>query len=76
MIAAFFAEILELDAVGAHESFFALGGESLGAFRVLARIAKRCGVSLTFREFFETPTVAETALRVVLLQELEEESRA
>jgi amino acid adenylation domain-containing protein len=76
MIAALFAEILELDAVGAHDSFFALGGESLGAFRVLARIAKSCGVSLTFREFFETPTAAETALRLVLLQELEEESRA
>ncbi|MEO1366121.1 MAG: amino acid adenylation domain-containing protein, partial [Acidobacteriota bacterium] len=49
------------EAVGVHSSFFELGGHSLSATQVISRIRDRFEVSLTVRELFDAPTIAELA---------------
>lgn len=47
--------------VGRHDRFADLGGHSLRALRVVARIRERWGVPLTLAEFLSDPTVAGLA---------------
>ncbi|MFJ8860318.1 amino acid adenylation domain-containing protein [Streptomyces sp. NPDC102451] len=54
------SETLELPAVGIHDNFFALGGDSIQGFLISAK-ANREGISLSATQVFATPTVAETA---------------
>ncbi|OJF15837.1 non-ribosomal peptide synthetase [Couchioplanes caeruleus] len=60
-LAELFAEILGLPAVGIHDNFFALGGHSMAAMRLIGRIRSAFGADLTIREVFDTPTVAGLA---------------
>ncbi|NKS71921.1 amino acid adenylation domain-containing protein [Rhodococcus hoagii] len=65
-LASVFAEILDLDtgAVGAGDSFFVLGGNSLTAMRLLARSNDAFDVQIGVRELFDAPTVTELAAAV------------
>ncbi|HSX62437.1 MAG TPA: amino acid adenylation domain-containing protein, partial [Tahibacter sp.] len=60
-IAALYAEVLGVDRVGAHDDFFALGGHSLAAMRLLARVQAQFGVELPLSAIFEAPGVAALA---------------
>ncbi|WP_080737257.1 non-ribosomal peptide synthetase [Rhodococcus fascians] len=60
-VAAVFAEILDIDRVGADDSFFELGGDSLSATRVIARVNAEFGTAIGVRTIFETPTVSGLA---------------
>ncbi|MFE9575675.1 amino acid adenylation domain-containing protein [Nocardia sp. NPDC006044] len=59
-LAALFAEVLGLDAVGVDESFFALGGDSIVSIQLVSR-AKAAGIGLSARDVFERKTVAALA---------------
>ncbi|WP_433342168.1 amino acid adenylation domain-containing protein [Streptomyces sp. CA-253872] len=56
-LAEIFAEVLQLPSVGVHESFFALGGDSIRSIEVVAR-ARRAGLRLTAADVFTHKTVA------------------
>ena len=56
-IAARWREALGIERIGRHENFFALGGDSLMAAKVMARLADALDVRLTVRSLFDTRTV-------------------
>ncbi|MFI9506591.1 amino acid adenylation domain-containing protein [Nocardia sp. NPDC052566] len=64
VIAEAFGEVLHRDRVGAADDFFALGGDSLSAARVAARIGAALGAQVPVRTIFEAPTVRALAERV------------
>ncbi|MFE6829172.1 phosphopantetheine-binding protein, partial [Streptomyces sp. NPDC057690] len=60
-----FSEVLPERAVGIEDSFFDLGGDSLLAMRVMARVRRAFGVDLRVGALLEAPSVAELAVAVV-----------
>ncbi|WP_281177051.1 non-ribosomal peptide synthetase [Paraburkholderia bannensis] len=60
-IAQVFGEVLGVARVGAHDDFFALGGHSLAAVRVNARLAELLGRKLELALLFEHATPATLA---------------
>ncbi|MFE9614016.1 amino acid adenylation domain-containing protein [Streptomyces sp. NPDC006012] len=59
-LARIWAEVLGVERVGRHDSFFDLGGHSLLAVRALA-LAERAGLTVSIAELFARPTVAALA---------------
>ncbi|WP_217998117.1 non-ribosomal peptide synthetase [Nocardia paucivorans] len=59
-LAKLFAEVLGLDEVGADDSFFALGGDSIMAIQLVNR-ARAADVVFSVRDVFDHGTVAELA---------------
>ncbi|MGU3400778.1 amino acid adenylation domain-containing protein [Brucellaceae bacterium D45D] len=64
-IAAIFAELLDLDFVGADEDFFAIGGHSLLAMRLAARIRRDLKRQISVGQIMIMPTVAQLAQHLV-----------
>ena len=54
-------DVLGIRPVGIQDSFFDLGGHSLGATRVISRVIKHFQVDLSLKSLFESPTVAAMA---------------
>ncbi|MFE3578023.1 amino acid adenylation domain-containing protein [Streptomyces vinaceus] len=60
-LAGVWSEVLGLAAVGVHDDFFALGGNSILAVRAVSRMRQALGVRLSPRILFDTPTIASLA---------------
>ena len=60
-LAGFFEELLGVEPIGAEDSFFDLGGHSLIAVRLFARIKKSFSVDYPMSVLFEAPTVRACA---------------
>jgi amino acid adenylation domain-containing protein len=63
-LAGFWMEILARKQVGIHDNFLELGGNSLNATQVIARVWNVLGVNLSVRTFLEGPTVATLAEQI------------
>lgn len=61
-LAEFFSEALNLDTVGAADDFFALGGTSVQAAAIFARIQKEFGQRLPLATLYRSPTIQSLAL--------------
>ena len=60
VLAGVFAQVLGVASVGAEDSFFGLGGDSIMSIQVVSR-ARAAGVSISARDVFECKTVAGLA---------------
>ncbi|WP_214102956.1 non-ribosomal peptide synthetase [Acrocarpospora catenulata] len=81
LVAEVYGEVLGLTEVGALDDFFAIGGHSLLAARVIARLRAITGVEVPIRTMFDGPEVAALAeavenLLVAELTELSDEEAA
>lgn len=61
VLAKIWAEVLSLDRVGIHDSFFDLGGHSLAATRVVSQVIKQFQLEIPLQLLFTAPTIAEMA---------------
>jgi amino acid adenylation domain-containing protein len=63
-VARIWAEVLGVERVEPGDEFFALGGHSLAAAQVAARVRQELGAPLAVADVFAHPTVAEQARRI------------
>ncbi|HEX2272689.1 MAG TPA: phosphopantetheine-binding protein, partial [Acidimicrobiales bacterium] len=61
VVLSIWAEVLQREDLGVDDDFFALGGHSLAAAQIVARVNDALGVDLPPDAVFEAPTVAELA---------------
>ncbi|HEX5080739.1 MAG TPA: amino acid adenylation domain-containing protein, partial [Blastocatellia bacterium] len=59
-LAEVWASVLNLDRIGIHDNFFALGGDSILSIQIIAR-AKEVGLNFSPKQMFQYQTVAELA---------------
>ena len=64
ILAGIYAQVLGVERVGADDSFFDLGGDSLSAMRLIAAVNSGLNADLAVRTLFEAPTVAQLAPRI------------
>ncbi len=57
VLVSLWAQMLSLDRVGVTDNFFDLGGDSITASRIIARVQDQLAVALPMLAFFETPTI-------------------
>jgi acyl-CoA synthetase (AMP-forming)/AMP-acid ligase II len=60
-LVAMWSQLLDLERVGVRDNFFALGGHSLVATRLLSRVRATFDAEVTMRSFFDAPTVEDMA---------------
>ena len=64
LLAGIWCAVLGLPSVSPDESFFAAGGHSLLALRVVSRVRETLGVELALRDLFDAPSLAALAVRI------------
>ncbi len=66
-IACIWRELLKVEAVAADDHFLLLGGNSIAATQVTARLGDELGLQLSLRTLFEAPTLAEYSAAVAAI---------
>ncbi|MBE9125476.1 MULTISPECIES: AMP-binding protein [unclassified Coleofasciculus] len=67
-LAKIWSEVLGIEPVGIHDNFFQLGGDSILATQIINRVRDALQVELSFLIFFQQPTIASMAERIVPTQ--------
>lgn len=68
-LVAIWEEVLSQSPIGVNDNFFALGGHSLKATRVLTNIFKETGRQISVERFFSGPTIAQLVKNMELQNE-------
>ncbi|MGB7925178.1 MAG: MupA/Atu3671 family FMN-dependent luciferase-like monooxygenase [Pyrinomonadaceae bacterium] len=68
-IAAVWRDLLGIEQIGIHDSFFELGGDSLVATQLVSRLRKKFQSTLTLRNFYEMPSIAGLASLIEKLRD-------
>ena len=77
MIASICSQVLQREAVGVHDNFFEIGGNSLLATQVVTLLLQVLPIELDLRQVFEGPTVAQLAVMIeARSRELGEQERS
>ena len=63
------ADVLALDMVGIGDNFFDLGGDSLSASRIIARVLERFQLDIPMSQLFNAPTIADMAAVITAHQD-------
>ncbi len=63
-LVAIWEEVLQRHPIGVEDEFFASGGHSLLALRVIARVAESEGIRLPLRVLFEAPTIRQLSRHI------------
>ncbi|WP_424323586.1 amino acid adenylation domain-containing protein [Gordonia sp. (in: high G+C Gram-positive bacteria)] len=63
-VAEVFADVLDVDRIGVTASFFEMGGNSLSATRLAARVSEALGVEVSVRDVFAAPAVRDLVAEV------------
>ncbi|MEE1890384.1 non-ribosomal peptide synthetase [Pseudomonas carassii] len=66
-IAGIWRELLKVESVAADDHFLLLGGNSIAATQVTARLGDELGLQLSLRTLFEAPTLAEYSAAVAAI---------
>ncbi len=71
-------EVLQLKKIGIFDNFITLGGHSLAAIRITARINEELQLNFPLNKIFDLPTIAEygSFIEKTLLQLMEDENRS
>ncbi|WP_147206279.1 non-ribosomal peptide synthetase, partial [Segetibacter aerophilus] len=64
-LAQIWEQVLHVNGVGIYDNFFELGGHSLLALRLVAALEKEFLVSVSIKEVFTNPTIADLSLRII-----------
>jgi amino acid adenylation domain-containing protein len=73
VLAAIFAEVLQVERVGVFDDFFALGGHSLLSTQIASRVREALHTELPVRKIFEEPTIS--GLSRLMIEEESEPGR-
>ncbi|NEU75699.1 SDR family oxidoreductase, partial [Hassallia byssoidea VB512170] len=71
-LAEIWQQLLGIEQVGIHDNFFELGGDSLFATQLVSQLCKTFQIELSYKGFFNGPTVAELA--DIIVQKLSEQT--
>ncbi len=74
-IAKIWGEVLGHETVDVHDHFYDLGGESLQALRIMAKLRQTFNVDVDLQSLVDAPTVAEMALQITKPREAGEHAR-
>ncbi|HWB41417.1 MAG TPA: non-ribosomal peptide synthetase, partial [Gemmatimonadales bacterium] len=74
LLAEIWSSLLGIETVGVHDDFFALGGHSLSAMRVISRLRTTFEMDLPLITLFEAPTIGGLALALTRRCEEERET--
>jgi acyl carrier protein len=64
MLAEIWSDVLGANEIGGHDNFLDLGGNSLAALRIVARVYEATGVKVPTRALFDRPTLVGMAALV------------
>ncbi len=62
LVSDIWCEVLNLSAISIYDNFFEIGGHSLSAVQIMARLEKETGQRLPLASLFESPTIESLAL--------------
>jgi acyl carrier protein len=64
LLAKIWINVLGVERIGIHDNFFEMGGHSLLAMRIMARVNREFGKKVPVRMVFDAPTIARFAARL------------